>query len=184
MGRLRSNTELRELVNSPDQLRKAYALEALLKLKDYSVFPEVVEFLSNRPDPSMEFRITRGSLPYIGQRIVQQIRLIRDPSLVPFLEDFALSSKPMTKRNALEALGQISATRSAAVFLKLLDDPEPLIVYGALKGLVSLAGPESRSFALPSISLFMSAPKDYARKCREWWQNEGQKEMDLRSHRK
>ncbi len=183
MKQLRSNVELKAFVNSSDPLRRIYSLEALLKLKDYSVLGEVVELFDSLPPHGDSFLLPADRLPYMESRLFYQVGFIRDPSTVPYLERFALSLKPRLRKAALDALRAMGNPQSAPVFLKELDDSSPDNAFSAMHALLELAGPGPSLDWIPSRDEFLRDPPNYAARCREWWQSDGERRMIARTAR-
>jgi hypothetical protein len=181
MKRLRSTTELKQLVNTPDPLVKTYVWQALLRLKDYSVLPAVAEFFESQPEPPHELLLPRDRLFEMQFELSNEVEAIRDPNTLPFLERLAVTGKASGLRmDALQALRAIGSPRSAATYLKALDDPNPDNGFSAMQGLLSLAGGGAIDW-VPTWKRFDEAPRYYATKCREWWQAEGQQEAASRA---
>lgn len=89
MGHLRSTAQLKTLEASPDILIKTYVWLALLRLKDYSVFPAVAEFFQNQPEPPHELYLPRDRLFQMQFGLQSAMAGIRDPGALPYLERFA-----------------------------------------------------------------------------------------------
>lgn len=174
MRQLHSAAELKQRLDSPDLLTKTYVWQALLRLKDYSVLLPVAHFFDSQPDPPHELLLPRDRLFEMEFELVREIATIRDPSTVPFLEQFAVMKKlSLLRFDALQALRGIGSMSSAATFLTALDDPNPDNGFIAMQALLSLAGGGPISW-VPTWKQFDEAPEFYATKCREWWATEGE----------
>jgi hypothetical protein len=174
MKHLHSTSELAQLLDSSDLLVKTYVWQALLRLKDYSVLPAVSEFFDSQPETPHELLMPRDRLFEMQFELTNEIGVIRDPSMLPFLEAFAVTGKGFSLRmNALQALRAIASPRSAAALLKALDDSNSDNAFSAMQGLLSLAGDGSIGW-VPTWKQFDEAPQFYAAKCREWWHSQGQ----------
>ena len=174
MRRLHSTAELKQLLDSPDLLTKTYVWQALLRLKDYSVLPAVAHLFDSQPDPPHGLLLPRDRLFEMEFELVREIATIRDPSTVPFLEQFAVTKKlPLLRFDALQALRAMGFMSSAATFLTALDDPNPDNGFIAMQALLSLAGGGPISW-VPTWKQFDELPQFYATKCREWWATEGE----------
>ena len=174
MKHLHSTSELAQLLDSSDLLVKAYVWQALLRLKDYSVLPAVSEFFNTQPEPPHELSLPRNRLFEIQFELADEIGVIRDPTVLAFLEKFAVTGRGFSLRmNALQALRAIGSPHSAAALLKALDDTNSDNAFSAMQGLLSLAGGGSIGW-VPTWKQFDEAPQLYTAKCREWWYSEGQ----------
>jgi HEAT repeat protein len=183
MKRLHSTTELKQLLDRFDLLLNTYVWQALLRLKDYSVLPAVAEFFVSQPEPPHELFLPRDRLFQMQFELANELSVIRDPSTLAFLEQFAITGKSSILRmDALQALRTIDSPHSAPAFLKALDDSNADNAFSAMQGLFSLAGGGPIDW-VPSWKRFDEAPQFYAAKCREWWQTEGQKSAASRSLR-
>jgi hypothetical protein len=174
MKHLHSTSDLAQLLDSSDLLVKTYVWQALLRLKDYSVLPAVSEFFDSQSEPPHELSMPRDRLFEIQFELTNEIGVIRDPSMLPFLEAFAVTGKGFSLRMfALQALRAIDSPHSAAALLKALDDSNSDNAFSAMQGLLSLAGGGSIGW-VPTWKQFDEAPQFYAAKCREWWHSQGQ----------
>lgn len=179
MKHLRSNAELRGLLESADLPEKTYVWEALLKLKDYSVLPAVARFISAQREAPRVIVLPRDRLFFMEGNLVGQIGRLRDPSVLPYLRQFASSPKWNLRWVALQALRAISDPRSAPVFLKALNDENSENGFIAMMSLIELAGGGPIDWA-PTLPQFALLQSSYATKCREWWQEVGRKQMQER----
>jgi hypothetical protein len=171
---LHSTVELKKLEASPDPLVKTYVWQALLRLKDYSVLPEVAEFFADQPPAPHELLLPRDRLFQMQFELQSEIMGFRDPSTLPYLERFATSGRDYRLRmDALQALRRIGSFHSAETYLKELDDPNADNAFSAMQGLLTLAGGGAIDW-VPSWKQFDEAPIYYATKCREWWAAEGE----------
>jgi hypothetical protein len=174
MKHLRSTSELTQLLDRSDLLTKTYIWQALLRLEDYSVLPAVSEFFNSQPEPPHELFLPRDRLFQMEHELANEIRVIRDPGTLRFLERFAVTGKAYGLRmNALQALRTIGSPHSAVAFLSALDDSNSDNAFSAMQGLLSLAGGGPID-SVPTWKQFDEAPQFYAARCREWWQAEGQ----------
>jgi hypothetical protein len=164
---LQSTRELKELLHSQYGLIRVYADEALLHVGDYSVLNAVREFLATKPEAP-------GSIYMwaIQIRLASQIGDIKDPKLLPQLEQFLLSPNRFTRAQALQAVRAINSPHSAPFFYRLLDDTDVDNRFGAMQGLLSISGGGSISW-VPSWDEFDRSPDVYVAKCKEWWDTEG-----------
>jgi hypothetical protein len=177
MKHLRSTSELTQLNDHSNLLVRTYVWQALLRLKDYSVLPAVSKFFDSQPTPPHDLLLPRDRLFEMQYEIANEIGVIRDPATLGFLERFAVGGKAYGLRmNALQALRAIGSPRSAAAFLKALDDSNSDNAFSAMQGLLSLAGGGPIAWA-PTWQQFNEAPEFYAAKCREWWETEGRRKI-------
>ena len=173
MQHLRSTKDLRELAaGNPDLVVKAQVWQALLRVKDYSVLPDVAEFFYSQPVPSKELLLPRDELLEMNFELSEEISTIRDPATLPILEKFATTGKTSILRMAaLQAIWAIGSPSSAKAFLKSLDDPDPNNGFAAMQALLSL-NPNGSLRWVPTWKQFNEDPGYYAAKCREWWATE------------
>jgi PBS lyase HEAT-like repeat len=174
MKHLHSTSELGQLLDHSDLLVKTYVWQALLRLKDYSVLPAVSEFFDSQPEPPHELLMPRDRLFEMQFELTNEIGVIRDPGMLPFLEGFAVTGKGYSLRmSALQALRAIGSPHSAAALLAALDDSNSDNAFSAMQGLLSLGGDGLIDW-VPTWKQFDEAPRFYAAKCREWWHTQGE----------
>jgi hypothetical protein len=172
MEHLQSTAELKSLANSKDLLVSAYALEALMRLGDYSSFNRVAKFFAGQPQ-SLEFRMDTAARTWRMQgRLAAQIGRVRDPRFLPQLEEWMFSPKPFLKDNAINAVRRIASPHSESALLRLLDDPDPGFRFDAAMGLIEIIG------GGPGIPVFgwedfQSEPIKTSARVRQWWQTSG-----------
>jgi hypothetical protein len=172
MRHLHSTAELRRL-DSSDLLVKTYVWQALMRLNDYSVLPEVEQFFDTQPEPPTNLVLPRDRILAMQFELQREIMAIRDPSTLPYLESFASTGHDYRLRNSgLQALRAIDSLHSAATFLKELDDLNSDNAFSAMPGLLSLAGGGAIEW-VPTWKQFEEAPQLSAARCREWWYAEG-----------
>ncbi|HEY2497353.1 MAG TPA: HEAT repeat domain-containing protein [Candidatus Angelobacter sp.] len=176
MGHLQSTAELKKLERSPDPLVRAYVYEAMLRLGNYSVLPAVGKFFASQPEAPRELFMPRDRLQSMQYRLASQIRRIKDASVLPQLEKFLFSNKLIIRQNALQAVRTINSSHSAPFFYELLNDYDVDIRFGAMQGLLSLAGGGDIRW-VPTWEEFDRQPDLYTAKCREWWDTEGKKKL-------
>jgi hypothetical protein len=184
MRHLRSISELTELLGHRDQLIRAYVWQALLRLGDYSVLPAVSRFFASQPEPPHVLLMPRDRLFEMQHELANEIGAIRDQTILPFLQRFAVTGKGSGLRmNALQALRAIGSPDSAPALLKALSDSNSDNAFSAMMGLLTLAG--GYNDWVPTWSQFNKTPQFYAAKCGEWWRTEGQQRMlsNLAAHR-
>lgn len=180
MKHLRSTLPLKQRLDDPSLLVKTYVWQALLRLKDYSVLPEVSEFFDSQPEPPHELRLPRDQLFEMQFELTNEVGSIRESGALPYLERFAVSGKSHYLRSsALQSLRDIGLPHSAGAFLTALDDPDHNNGFSAMQGLLSLGGSAPRW--VPSWKTFLADPDFYAMKCREWWRLEGQASATARA---
>ena len=173
MRHLHSIMELRKFLDSSDLLVKTYVWQALMRLHDYSVLPELEQFFKTQPDPPTNLLLPRDRIFAMQFELQREIMAIRDPSTLPYLETFASRGHDYRLRHsALQALRVIDSLHSAATFLIELDDLNADNGFSAMQGLLSLAGGGAIEW-VPAWEQFEAAPQFYARRCREWWYAEG-----------
>ena len=171
---LHSTAELKKLEASSNPLVKTYVWQALLRLKDYSVLPEVAEFFANQPPAPHELLLPRDRLFQMQFALQSEIAVIRDSTTLPYLEQFATSGHDYHLRmSALQALRRIGSFHSARTYLKELDDSNADNGFSAMQGLLSLAGGGPIDW-VPTWKHFDETPGYYATECREWWAAEGE----------
>lgn len=172
MRHLQSTEELEALEHSPDPLVSAYVYEAMLRLGDYSVLSAVSKLFASQPEAPRELLMPRDRLLAMQYRLASQIATIKDASELPQLEQFLLSDKLILRQNALDAVRAINSPHSAPFFYKLLDDSDVDNRFGAMQGLLTLAGGSVVPW-VPTWEEFRRDPDRYVAKCREWWDAEG-----------
>ncbi|MCU1309467.1 MAG: hypothetical protein JWO20_592 [Candidatus Angelobacter sp.] len=172
MRHLQSTKELKELLRSRNELIRVYVYEALLRLSDYSVLKSVREFLANKPEAPGSIYLPQDRLLYMQSQLASEIASIRDPAQLPELEQFLLSPNRFTRAQALQAVRAINSPHSAPFFYKLLDDTDVDNRFGAMQGLLTIAGGGPIPW-VPSWDEFRRDPGPYAAKCKQWWDVEG-----------
>jgi hypothetical protein len=113
-------------------------------------------------------------------RLAWQIMTIKEASALPQLEEFLLSDKLILRKNALDAVRAVNSPHSAPFFYKLLNDYDVDNRFGAMQGLLSLAGGGVIRW-VPTWEEFRRQPDWYAAKCREWWDTEGKNKLNPQS---
>jgi len=157
-----SDEPLLRLLPSADILKRAAIYEALLRLHDYTMLPQTGEVFE-KPDADARLR----ALQY---RITYQISEVRSGAAVPALLLLSQSRSPVLRMSVIHALRHIADLQSAPVFIKALDDPEPLIRYDAVLGLATL----QRDWDLaPSLEVFHQNEAKYIRAWKKWWTESG-----------
>ena len=179
MKHLRSKTELAALLQTSDLLVKTYVWQALLRLKDYSIMPQIEAFFATQPEAPHELSLPRDRLFYMQYEIAREIGQIRDANTLPYLQRFAESDKHYLRTHAIDALRAIGSPESAAVYLKQLDDSDPQIAFSAMHALIELSGGGPIAW-VPTLPEFLEAPQFYEAKCREWWLTEGRSKASTR----
>lgn len=178
---LHSTLELRKLLSSSDLLLKTYVWQALMRLNDYSVLPEVDKFFKTQPEAPRDLVLPRDRLFAMQFELQSEIMAIRDPSTLPYLESFASTGYDYRLRDcALQALRAIDSLHSAPTFLKELDDLNADNAFSAMQGLLSLAGGGAIEW-VPTWKQFDEAPQFYAVRCREWWHAVGRHKAAARA---
>ena len=180
MRHLQSKAELISLLGSPDALVQTYVFEAMLRLHDYSVLPAVEQWLAAQPQPPPYLFMPRDALFEMQDRLARQILTIRDSAALPILLRLLKLPQEFVRWAALQAVRAINSPQSAPSLLELLDDPDADTAYGAMQGLIGLAGGGPISW-VPTLLEFRANPRYYAARCREWWQTEGRKTPRLGS---
>jgi HEAT repeat protein len=178
MKNLRSTAELKSLTQSSDVLVRTYAYEALLRLGDYSVLPQVDQFFTTQPQAPRELLMPRDHLLSMQFRLATQISVIKDPKVLPQLEHFLLSDNLILRSDALQAVRAINSPHSAPMFYKLLDDSDVDNRFGAMQGLLTLAGGGVIPW-VPTWDEFRQRPAFYAAVCKGWWDTEGRKRLKI-----
>ncbi len=173
---LQSTAKLKRLAASPEALIRAYVYEALLRLGDYSVLPRVGGFFATQPRAPHELFLPRDDLLSMQYRLALQISMIRDPEVLPQLEGFLLSENLMLRREAIQAVRAINSPHSAPLFYELLDDSDVDNRFGAMQGLLALAGGGVIPW-VPTWQEFRRQPDFYSAKCKEWWDGEGKQKL-------
>lgn len=173
MRHLRSTRELKALLHSRYALNRTYVYEALLQVGDYSQLEAVRKFLATRPEAPGSIYEPQDRLLQMQFRLASQIGRIKDPGLLPQLERLLLSPHRYTRDQALQAVRAINSPHSAASLFELLDDPDVDIRFGAMQGLLSIAGGSSISW-VPTWEEFRKNSSTYVAKCKDWWHTEGQ----------
>jgi len=169
MRRLQSNAELVALLDAPDLLERTTVWEAMLRLHDYSVLPNVEQWLLEQP-PGPTSLVLRDSLVHMQFRLAAQISDIRDPAYLPAMERLLRLPNLAMRRGILQGIRSIDSQQSAPTFLKLLDDPDDDIGFIAMQSLFELAGGGPIDW-VPSLEQFHENRAYYASLCREWWQS-------------
>jgi hypothetical protein len=169
---LQSTRELKQLLHSQYGLIRVYAYEALLNLGDYSVLNAVRKFLATKPEAPGSIYMPQDRLLAMQIRLASQIGNIKDPELLPELEKFLLSPNRFTRAQALQAVRAINSPHSAPLFYKLLDDTDVDNRFGAMQGLLTIAGGGPIPW-VPTWDEFRRSPDVYVAKCKEWWDTEG-----------
>lgn len=135
MRHLHSIMELRKFLDSSDLLLKTYVWQALMRLHDYSVLPELEQFFKTQPDPPTNLLLPRDRIFAMQFELQREIMAIRDPSTLPYLESFASMGHDYRLRDsALQALRVIDSLHSAATFLIELDDLNADNGFSAMQG--------------------------------------------------
>jgi HEAT repeat protein len=173
MRHLQSTRKLKQLLHSRYGLIRAYVYEALLRVGDYSVLKSVREFLATRPEAPGSIYMPRDRLLAMQFRLASQVGNIKDPKLLPELEQFLLSPNRFTRAQALQAVRAINSSHSAPFFYKLLDDSDVDNRFGAMQGLLTIAGGGPIPW-VPTWDEFRRYPDLYVAKCKEWWRAEGE----------
>lgn len=168
MGRLQSDTELVELLNSSDMLVRTTDWEAMLRLHDYSVLPAVEQWLMAQPPPSFSITLPRDALIAMEGRLVQQISMIRDPATLPMMTALLRLPRSWERQDILSAVAAMNSLKSAPYVLNMLDDPNDDVAYLAMQTLIGLAGGGPIEW-VPSYEQFRTHRTYYANVCRQWW---------------
>ena len=174
MRHLQSKAELVSFLDSPDALVQTYVFEAMLRLHDYSVLPAIEQWLVAQPQPPPYLFMPRDALFEMQDRLARQISMIRDPATLPVLLRLLRLPKTFVRQEALQAVRAINSPKSAPSLLEMLDDPSADNAFGAMQGLIELAGGGPTSW-VPTFLEFRANPSYYAARCREWWQTERRK---------
>jgi hypothetical protein len=179
MRHLQSTRELKALQNASNPLVRTYAWEALLRLGDYSVLKDVGEFFATEAEAPQDLFLPRDRLKQMQYRLANQIIFIKDPDALPQLEKFLFSPNHILRTKALQAVRRINSPHSAPVLYKLLEDGDVDNRFGAMQGLLSLAGGGYYDW-VPSWEVFREDPDFYVAACRIWWEREGKYKIATR----
>lgn len=174
MRNLHSTAKLKGLTQSSDLLVRTYSYEALLRLGDYSVLPQVDQFFATQPQAPRELLMPRDHLLSMQFRLATQVSFIKDPKVLPQLERYLLSDNLILRSQALQAVRAINSAHSAPMFYKLLDDSDVDTRFGAMQGLLTLTGGGVVPW-VPTLDEFRQRPDFYAAVCKDWWDSEGRK---------
>jgi hypothetical protein len=149
-----------------------YAWEALMRLGDYSNFQQVAKFFAEQAQSSEFLMDPALRIWRMQSRLSTLIERISDPKFLPQLEEWMFSPKLFLKRDSIGAVRQIASPHSAPEFLKLLDDPDPMLRFDATMGLIAIirGGPGIPAFKWED---FKSNPAETSARVKQWWQTSG-----------
>ena len=140
--------------------------------------PSVAEFIKSQPPAPETLLLPRDQVFYMEGRLFAQIGSIRDPEVLPYLNEFSKSTNQYLRMYAVDAIRAMGSSQGSQTLITELNDPNVDTAFSAMQGLIELSGGGDW---VPTFEQFRHAPSFYAAKCREWWESEGQQRAAVRS---
>ncbi len=160
---LRSTQALRDLAIGGDSESRGLAHAALLRLKDYALFNQAMDWATQ---PAREQRTRQ-----LQAGIKEAVGGIDDVSMVPALTPLLGSADAGMRRAAASALRSIGDPSTVGVLLTALKDKDHTVQYDALMALAGITH-ASAAYA-PARDVFDRAPEKYVGQWEAWWKTSG-----------
>ncbi len=164
--RLQSQSALQEIGNltkSQDVVVRGAALEALIRLGDYSHIDEAIKYLDAEE--------TVREVPFYKVQIARAFGLIRDPSLVPQLHALLQHRDDRLRGAVAGSLRNIQSKSSIPYFVAGLDDPNVEVRYHCMMALAKMF--DKGGQWAPGYDLFLQDESQYLSRWKDWWEKEG-----------
>lgn len=171
MGKISSTEPLRKLLPSGDPEIEGAVYLSLIKLGDYSTLPAVGDYFKLK---SPDYRIEN-----LRSQLARAVANIKDPSVLPVLEDFSRSENPLLRRSAVFAMRAMASSSSVPYLVERLDDTDPDVRYLSVMALATIVN-KGGDWA-PSRELFDQQESESLTLWKQWWDHEGKNEYPRRA---
>jgi hypothetical protein len=179
LGSLRrpiDTAELRALLPTTNEVLESAVHLALLKLRDYSELETAGKLVETVP-VTRSFRLPEQEAAHLRSEIGWQIGRIEEPSQLPILQRFTLSSNVWLRESAAYAVRHLHDFSSVRYLIRLIDDISEQTRIQAIRGLTELLRPGIEGYGwLPGTPLNgrKVTEEEVIARWRAWWQAEGE----------
>lgn len=180
LGHLHSAVRLEARVGGANELERDYIWEALLRVQDYSILPQVTKYLHGLTPPRRALNLPQDRLLLVQNRLFGRLFEIKDPVANSYQQQFTKSTDGYIRQNALQALRAQENLQNTPHFLAGLADTDFDTRFISMMALIELAGGGDIPWVKPYDEM-RDAPDLYASKCREWWAIEGAEKAKSRN---
>jgi HEAT repeat protein len=164
LRRLRSSRELHPFASSDDLEVRGAANLALMRVGDYSMIEEAVEFLLLQ-DPNPRIRALQGKL-------ANEFESVKDPATLDVIHRYMRSDNQMVRIAMVKAAERIHSPKAVPWLVERLDDPVEDVRYHAVLALCEMEGKGPGGWGA-AIDVYDQNESQYISKWKQWWETEG-----------